>query len=146
LQFNLSHTEGMAAIAITHAGKVGIDVERIRRNLDPLQMAMRFFSAEESEWLRSQPRDRQFSAFFSCWTAKEAYIKARGGGLAIPLDGFGVIPDSPSAGLKLEIYGQPEESNRWSLWELDLGPELRAAVAVEAVNCMVRVGQWSALT
>ena len=145
LQFNLSHTEGVAAIAITRAGKVGIDVERIRRNLEPLQMAARFFSARESEWLRSQSKDRQFAAFFSCWTAKEAYIKARGGGLSIPLDSFGVIPDSPDGDSRLEIYGHPEESIRWSLWELDFGPQLRGAVAVEAVNCSVRVGRWSVL-
>jgi 4'-phosphopantetheinyl transferase len=144
LYFNLSHTDGTTVIALTRAGRVGVDVERIRANLDPLQLGRRFFSAEESKWLQSQPADQRFAAFFACWTAKEAYVKACGGGLSIPLDGFGVIPGSGVEELRLEIYGQPQESQRWSMWQLDLGPELRSAVAVEAVGCKLRLGRWSA--
>jgi 4'-phosphopantetheinyl transferase len=142
LYFNLSHTEGATVIAVTRAGRVGVDVERIRGNLDPLQLGARFFSPQESEWLRSRPADQRFAAFFACWTAKEAYIKARGGGLSIPLDGFGVIPRSSDSEWQLEIYGQPEESRHWSMWQLDLGPDLRSAVAVEAVGCQIRLGGW----
>jgi 4'-phosphopantetheinyl transferase len=141
--FNLSHTEGTAVIAVTRAGRVGIDVERVRKNLEPLQLAARFFSPSEVEWLQSQAIDQRFAAFFACWTAKEAYIKACGGGLSIPLDSFGVIAGSGDVQLHLEIYGKPEESKRWSMWQLDLGPDLRSAVAVEAVGCQVRVGRWS---
>jgi 4'-phosphopantetheinyl transferase len=143
LYFNLSHTEGTAVIAVTRAGRVGIDVERVRKNLEPLQLAARFFSPNEVEWLQSQATDQRFAAFFACWTAKEAYIKACGGGLSIPLDSFGVIADSGDAQIHLEIYDKPEESKRWSMWQLDLGPDLRCAVAVEAVGCQVRVGRWS---
>jgi 4'-phosphopantetheinyl transferase len=142
LYFNLSHTEGSTVIAITRAGRVGVDVERIRGNLDPLQLGARFFSVQESDWLRSQPVEQRFAAFFACWTAKEAYIKACGGGLSIPLDGFGVIPRSSNGELCLEIYGQPEDSGHWSMWQLDLGPDLRSAVAVEAVGCQIRLGRW----
>jgi 4'-phosphopantetheinyl transferase len=144
LYFNLSHTEGTTMIALTRAGRVGIDVERIRENLDPLQLGTRFFSAKESEWLRSQPADQRFAAFFACWTAKEAYIKACGAGLSAPLDGFAVIPRSSAGELHLEIYGKPEESAGWSMWQFDLGPDLRSAVAVEAVDCQIRIGRWSA--
>jgi 4'-phosphopantetheinyl transferase len=144
LHFNLSHTEGTTMIAVTRAGRVGVDVERIRENLDPLALGKRFFSPQESEWLGSQPVEKRFAAFFGCWTAKEAYVKACGSGLSVPLDGFGVIPQTGTAELHLEIYGKPEESKRWSMWQFDLGPELRSAVAVEAVNCKVRLGRWSA--
>jgi 4'-phosphopantetheinyl transferase len=143
LNFNLSHTDGTTVIAVTRAGRVGVDVEKIRENLDPLQLGKRFFSPKESEWLGSQPASQRFAAFFACWTAKEAYVKARGAGLSAPLDGFGVIPRPGTAELQLEIYGQPEESRRWSMWQLDLSPDLRTAVAVEAVNCRVRVGRGS---
>ncbi|HLW87859.1 MAG TPA: 4'-phosphopantetheinyl transferase superfamily protein [Terriglobales bacterium] len=143
VHFNLSHTEGATVIAVTRAGRVGVDVERIRENLEPLELAARFFSGQESEWLRSQPSAQRFAAFFACWTAKEAYVKACGSGLSTPLAGFGVIPVATDSELHLEIYGKPEESRRWSMWRLDLGPELRSAVAVEAVKCEVRVGQWS---
>lgn len=143
LYFNLSHTDGETVIAVTRAGRVGVDVERIRKNLDPLALGIRFFSPQESEWLQAQPPDQRFDAFFACWTAKEAYVKACGAGLSAPLDGFGVIPRAGESELHLEIYGKPAESKRWSMWQFDLGPELRSAVAVEAVNCKVRLGSWS---
>jgi 4'-phosphopantetheinyl transferase len=143
LHFNLSHTDGETMIALTRAGRIGVDVERIRENLDPLALGTRFFSPQESEWLRSQPADQSFAAFFACWTAKEAYVKACGSGLSAPLDGFGVIPSPGNAELHLDIYGHAEESKRWSMWQFDLGPDLRSAVAVEAVNCKIRLGRWS---
>lgn len=143
LHFNLSHTDGTTMIAVTRAGRVGVDVERIRENLDPWALGKRFFSQQESEWLRSRPLDQRFAAFFACWTAKEAYVKACGGGLSVALDGFAVIPRPGDAELHLEIFGKPEESKRWSMWQFDLGPDLRSAVAVEAVNCKVRLGRWS---
>jgi 4'-phosphopantetheinyl transferase len=142
LHFNLSHTDGATVIAITRAGQVGVDVERIRENMDPLQLGARFFSRQESEWLRSQPMSQRFAAFFACWTAKEAYVKACGSGLSAPLDGFAVAIRPGDAELHLEIYGKPAESRRWSMWRLDLGPELRGALAVEALNCELRLGRW----
>jgi 4'-phosphopantetheinyl transferase len=144
LYFNLSHTDGSTMIAVTRSGRIGVDVERIRKSLEPLALGARFFSRQESEWLRSQPAEQRFAAFFACWTAKEAYIKACGSGLSVMLDSFGVIPHPGNAALHLEIYGKPEESGRWSMWQLDVGPDLRSAVAVEAVNCQVRLGRWSA--
>lgn len=143
LHFNLSHTEGAAVIAITRARPVGVDVERIRQNLNPLELADRFFSREESEWLRAQPPSQQFSAFFACWTAKEAYVKACGGGLSMPLTGFAVIPRPGSAELQLQIDGHPEDARRWSLWQLDFGPDLRSALAVGGENLSVRIGEWA---
>jgi 4'-phosphopantetheinyl transferase len=144
LYFNLSHTDGTTAIAVTRSGRVGVDVERVRKNLEPVALAARFFSQKESDWLRSQPAERRFAAFFACWTAKEAYIKACGSGLSIALDSFGVIPQPGDGELNLQTYGKPEDSRRWSMWQLDLGPDLRSAVAVEAVNCQVRLGRWPA--
>jgi len=143
LRFNLSHTEGAAVVAVTRARRVGVDVERIRQNLNPLELADRFFSREESDWLRSQPVSQQFAAFFACWTAKEAYVKACGGGLSMPLTAFAVIPRSGNAKLQLQIYGDPESAGRWSLWQLDFGPDLRSALAVEGENPAVRIGEWS---
>jgi 4'-phosphopantetheinyl transferase len=142
LHFNLSHTDGATLIAVTRAGRIGVDVERIRQNLEPLALGARFFSQKESEWLQSQPVSQHFAAFFACWTAKEAYVKACGEGLSTPLSGFGVLPHPGHAELQLEIYGKPEESKRWSMWQLDLGQDLRGAVAVEAVDCELRLGHW----
>ena len=141
LRFNLSHTEGAAVLAVTRNRAVGVDVERIRENLEPLELADRFFSRQEAEWLRAQPESQRTSAFFACWTAKEAYIKACGGGLSIPLSEFNVIPQTGATELQLQIHGKPEESERWSMWPLDWGPNFRSALAVEGRNLTVRLGR-----
>lgn len=144
LHFNLSHTDGVTVFAMGRHRQVGVDVERIRDNTNVMELAERFFSTKEVQWLRSQATSEIASSFFSCWTAKEAYIKAQGEGLSLPLGSFGVLPvsDSPSCKLQLDVYDDPEESARWSMWQLDLGPELRGAVAVEGENCRVRLGHW----
>lgn len=143
LCFNLSHTEGTAAIVIARNRRVGIDVEKIRGNLSPLELATRFFSAEEREWLRSQPAPEQLAAFFSCWTAKESYIKAVGEGLAMSLTGFAIVPKIGTARLELNIYGQPEESKKWTVWQLELKAGTCAAIAAERDDVAIRIGEWS---
>jgi 4'-phosphopantetheinyl transferase len=144
LHFNLSHTQGATVFAVTRHRQVGVDVERIRDDTNAMELAGRFFSRPEVEWLQSQPASEQIASFFSCWTAKEAYIKAQGEGLSLPLSSFGVLPVDASASsrLQLRVYDDPEESKRWSMWRLDLGPDLRAALAVEGEGCRVRLGHW----
>jgi 4'-phosphopantetheinyl transferase len=144
LRFNLSHTEGVTVFAIARHRQVGVDVERIRMDTNAMELAERFFSHPEVQWLRSQPASEQIPAFFSCWTGKEAYIKAHGEGLSMPLSSFGVLPASAGASskLQLEVYDHPEETRRWSIWQLELGSGLRAALAVEGESCRVRLGQW----
>jgi len=142
LYFNLSHTEGTTTIAVTQAGRVGVDVERIRENLKPLELAERFFSSKEVAWLKAQPAAEQFSAFFACWATKESYIKAWGEGLSMPLQEFSLIPRGGNTRLQLEVFRNPDAAAAWSVWQLDLGPGLCSAVAVEAQECAVRVGRW----
>ena len=144
LRFNLSHTAGVTVFAVARHRQVGVDVERIRQDTDAIELAERFFSPPEVQWLRSQPAAQLIPSFFSCWTAKEAYIKAQGEGLSLPLSGFGVLPRASGSELQLEVYGDAEESRRWSMWQLELGAELRAALAVEGEGCRVRLGQWLA--
>lgn len=142
IRFNLSHTEGMAAMAIVRERDVGVDVERIRENVEANELADRFFSAKEAEWLRAQADSERAAAFFACWTAKEAYIKACGPGLSMPLAGFSVMPRGSNDRLQLEIFNDAEASRSWSIWRLDLGPELRGAVAVRGENVIARLGHW----
>jgi 4'-phosphopantetheinyl transferase len=142
LRFNLSHSAGVAVIAVVRHRQVGVDVERIRPDTNALELAERFFSPPEVQWLRSQPAAQHVPSFFTCWTAKEAYIKAQGEGLSLPLTSFGVLPRGGGSELQLDVYADAGESRRWSMWQLDLGPDLRAAVAVEGGNCRVRFGQW----
>lgn len=96
LRFNLSHTRGLLACAAAVDCEVGVDVERIDRRLAH-DVAGRFFSPHEVADLRVLPAEEQSRAFFDYWTLKEAYIKARGLGLAIPLDQFSFSLKSPAA-------------------------------------------------
>ncbi|MEM7120950.1 MAG: 4'-phosphopantetheinyl transferase superfamily protein [Pseudomonadota bacterium] len=88
LRFNLSHTNGLVACAITRSADVGIDVESLSRPTPGLDIAERFFSPDEFAMLQKAPADEQHQLFFAIWTLKEAYIKARGMGLSLPLDQF----------------------------------------------------------
>lgn len=88
LRFNLSHTPGLVACAVTIGREVGVDVEHIARHVVHPNIPERFFSAREVADLRALPVDQQASVFFDYWTLKESYIKARGLGLALPLGQF----------------------------------------------------------
>ncbi len=87
LRFNLSHTDGLIACAVTIGREVGVDVEHVGRRLTQ-DVAGRFFAPAEVARLHSLPDDEQSMVFFDYWTLKEAYIKARGFGLALPLGDF----------------------------------------------------------
>jgi 4'-phosphopantetheinyl transferase len=142
LRFNLSHTEGATVFAIARKRNVGIDVERIRDNPDVMELAARFFSGEEVQWLRSQPTTEISASFFRVWTGKEAYIKAQGDGLSKLLSSFSVLPSDEGSRLRLNVYDDPEESKRWRMYKLDLGLDLQAALAVEGDGARVRLGNW----
>ena len=142
IRFNLSHSDGIALYAIARGREVGIDVERIRRDLAVAEIAERFFSPREGAMLRTLPGELQRQAFFRGWTRKEAYIKARGDGLALPLDAFDVslVPEEPDAVLR--IQRDPAEASRWSFQELAPAPGYAAAIAVEGHGWRLACWQW----
>ena len=88
--FNLAHSGGLAAFAISRRRKLGIDVERIQAESAGEDIARRYFSAREVGDLQALPPEEKIAGFFRCWTRKEAYLKALGTGLQTPLDGFSV--------------------------------------------------------
>jgi 4'-phosphopantetheinyl transferase len=115
VSFNLSHTEGLALIALTLGRQVGIDVERMRAERPLAALTERLFPPGEAEaWAQLAP-GRQCAAFYEAWTRKEALLKAQGTGLAGPLDkGCGAA-----------------EAEGWSVAGLAPGAGYAAAVAVE---------------
>lgn len=87
LRFNLSHTRGLTVCAIVKDCDIGVDVEDAHRHA-PLEVADSYFAPLEVQALKTLPASQQPERFFVYWTLKEAYIKARGMGLALPLDQF----------------------------------------------------------
>jgi len=88
LRFNLSHSADLAIAAIVRESRIGVDVERVRTDAPCMEIAEQYFSAGEIAQLKSVSSDQQTEAFFDCWTRKEAYVKACGAGLSVPLNSF----------------------------------------------------------
>lgn len=138
LRFNLSHSGSLGACAVALDCEIGVDVEQIRPMRDLLDIARRFFSAAECADLEAVSPGERDLAFFNCWTRKEAYIKAIGGGLSIPLDSFQVslIPGEPARLLK-NREGDP---HTWNLEAFEAGAGYRGAAAYNGAprNLIVR--------
>ena len=143
LRFNVSHSHGLALYALTRHRAIGVDLERKRPELAEKQIAERFFSSQEIATLHTLSSSAWEEAFFACWTRKEAYIKALGKGLSLPLDQFEVSlrPGEPAE--MLNVAWDPEECSRWSLQELFLGPSYAAALCVEGHGWQLKHQQWT---
>jgi 4'-phosphopantetheinyl transferase len=114
LQFNLSHTMGLVACAVAWRRPVGIDVESFERTGVDVELAANYFSPQEIAQLRSLSAAAQAERFLEYWTLKEAYLKARGTGLSLPLDGFSIHlqPEQPIA-----ISFAPSLDDDPSVWQ-----------------------------
>lgn len=131
LRFNMSHSHGLALYAFALNRRVGVDLERVWRDLADAQIAERFFSPCEVSSLRALPAHQQEQAFFNCWTRKEAYVKAMGKGLSLPLNQFDVSLRPGEPAMLLGTAWDPQEASRWSMQELHLGPAYVGALCVE---------------
>lgn len=135
LAFNLSHSEDQGVLALTCNREVGVDLERIRAARDLPALARRFFAPGEVAALAEFDSPLFEQAFFTCWTRKEALLKAFGSGLQLPLDGFCVSVDPEKAAQLLSTEFRPAEAQRWSLSDVVLDPSagrhFRSALAVE---------------
>jgi 4'-phosphopantetheinyl transferase len=145
INFNLSHSGEFMLLAVTSGRQVGIDIELINQEFATTEVAERFFSHREILSLRSQAPQLQTEGFFNCWTRKEAYIKARGEGLSLPLDQFDVSLE-PSRAALLANRLSPGEVSRWSLQELHPAHGYCAAVAVEGFSWRLRLLAFSSRT
>jgi 4'-phosphopantetheinyl transferase len=129
LRFNLSHTEGRSIVAVARGVDIGVDVESTASGRGVSGIAERYFSAAEIAQLSQHPE-----WFFDFWTLKEAYIKARGFGLAIPLNSFSFSlanPDRPAVSFHGECEDRPD---RWH-FVLDRGSDYRMALAAATDTC-----------
>jgi 4'-phosphopantetheinyl transferase len=135
LAFNLSHTRGLVACAVAWDAELGVDVETVRDN-PPLSVAQSYFAGPEIDALQALAPDARADAFYATWTLKESFIKARGQGLAIPLDSFAVRLQPPA----LLPYGAMAATHTdWRFAQLRPLPGFIGAV------CWSRVGGPAAI-
>lgn len=137
LRFNLSHTDELIVMAVTLDQEVGVDVEYLPRLGHMLEIADRFFSPTEVKQLRSLPEDQQRLRFFDLWTLKEAYVKACGMGLSIPLDHFSYA-FSPQG--EISIAFAPERNDQpelWQFWQISPTPEHKISMAIKSEQVKV---------
>lgn len=142
LCFNISHSGEMALYALTRNADIGVDIEHRRARLAGDDIAARYFAAEEVSALHALPSHRRTEAFFRCWTRKEAFIKARGEGLLLPLHSFVVsLAPEPPEGL-LSIDGSAAAAAEWSLSGLPVPAGYTAALAVKARGRRLTIRDW----
>lgn len=132
VEFNLSHTEGIAMLGIDREAEIGVDVEMVRAMEDAGSIARDNFSASEVAVWESLPQSDRSDGFFACWTRKEAVVKALGGGLSIPLDSFQVTLKPAEPAQLVAIGGTADTAGEWSMWGERVLPECWAAAAVQA--------------
>ena len=130
VHFNLSHSGALMVLGVTHVGPIGVDVEQLQELPDRDGLMARFFSAAEQRAIRELPRSHRTEAFYSCWTRKEAYLKALGLGLSGSLDAFDVSV-APESARVLAVRGHVEKARGWSMFDLQARSGYAGALAIK---------------
>jgi 4'-phosphopantetheinyl transferase len=138
LEFNIAHSHGLALMAFSLGSALGVDVEFVRSDFATEEIAERYFAPQELAELLSLPPAQRPEGFFCGWTRKEAYVKALGDGLQIPLASFRVSL-TPSQSAVLECA----DSGRWSLYSLSPAPDFAGALVAEDKDWRVRCWHWA---
>jgi 4'-phosphopantetheinyl transferase len=123
LHFNVSHTDGLIVCLVSSEREVGVDTELLSRALTLLSLAPRVFAPDELRELRALPEKDQAQRAVLLWTLKESYIKARGMGLAIPLESFAFHFDHDRIGLKIAPKLNDDGAN-WAFQSRTLGSHI----------------------
>lgn len=133
VRFNLSHSDGLAVLAVTADAEIGVDFEVIKPVRDMDCIAKQFFSAGEYAALQNIPAAGALEMFYNCWTRKEAFIKALGTGLSTPLDNFGVPLEPSEQNLIRRSNVRVDGSSPWALFHWKPTSDSVAAVVVSAI-------------
>jgi 4'-phosphopantetheinyl transferase len=139
LQFNVSHSGDIVFVAVSAGRQIGVDVERIRDDVETDCIAERFFSSREQADLAALPPHERCDAFFRCWSRKEAFIKARGEGLSLPLHRFDVSIGLGELPLLLATRPDPAEAGRWAIQDVHVDAGYAASVAVEGADWKLKI-------
>jgi 4'-phosphopantetheinyl transferase len=124
LRFNISHTRSLVACVVTREIDCGIDVELRRQVEDMEELAARVLSPTEMSQLMALPTPQRPTRFFSYWTLKEAYVKARGLGLSLPLEALSFDVDRRDIAItidpSLNDHGRGWQFEQWAPTEQHL--------------------------
>jgi len=136
-EFNVSHSGNLAVYAFGRCAALGVDVEEVREMEDALEVARRFFAPAEVADLESAAAAERQRLFFTCWVRKEAFVKARGEALSIPLDSFRVqfLPGCPPC--LMDADGSLKRD--WQIHELPMPAGFEAALACRSGPLHVRI-------
>ncbi len=131
VRFSVSRSGNLSLVAVSFGNEIGVDLERVREDVECDKVAETCFSPSESKVLRELPASLRRRAFFNCWTRKEAYVKGLGKGVSVPLTKFDVSL-APGEDINLlNVEWDPADTSRWRLGELQLGSEYVGALAVK---------------
>ncbi|MGE0767227.1 MAG: 4'-phosphopantetheinyl transferase superfamily protein [Hyphomicrobiaceae bacterium] len=133
LHFNLSHTTGVAVLAVGRMAEIGIDIETVDRQVDVEGIGRCVFTAEEIGWVSSGRGEAAVHRFFELWTLKEAYMKARGLGFSLDPQSFGLASADGRLGLSCAPACEPEPS-RWQFFLSNPNPLTKISLAIASRN------------
>ncbi|MCY3752212.1 MAG: 4'-phosphopantetheinyl transferase superfamily protein [Gammaproteobacteria bacterium] len=142
--FNVSHSHGLALVALTVGGRLGVDLEKVRPEVEWEDLAGRYFAEAEIRALENRPQGDGLKAFYACWTRKEAFVKALGAGVSYGLEQFDVSVDPDEDYAALTIRGKDEDAAGWLVKNLPVPDSHAAALAVDRPACKFRF--WRAGT
>lgn len=131
IHFNLSHSENLAIYALSSLHPVGVDIEHFRADIDIGAVAKQFFSSVEQSELHESRPSAHAKVFFQYWTRKEAYLKARGLSLALPMNEVNIDFNSHSIGVIKAKSSTSDTNICHTVVDLHFGPGLAAALAIE---------------
>ena len=143
LKFNVSHSADQVIYALG-LGEVGVDLEYVRPIPEMQALIDQYFSVAERSAFGSVSPDQKLKAFYNCWTRKEAYVKACGDGLLIPLDQFDVSIEPELPARLLRVQGTLGDQLPWSLHSFDLSTEAVAALVCLRDDEPHLCGRWPA--
>ncbi len=147
LNFNISHSMDLVVLALCSDVVIGVDVENIHRSVFSLTLAEHYFSVNEVNYLKTLPHSQQQAKIVEIWTLKEAYLKARGLGLRVPLKHFSFsLRREGEISVRFSKLLKDDESI-WRLWLLQVGQDYRVALALPVQdrkhNYQVEINEWA---
>ena len=133
ITFNMSHAYGRALVAVTRGQEVGVDLERIRSDVEAAKLSKRYFTSSEHAAVMQSPWEQRTKVFFRYWVAKEAVLKAQGIGLQA-LGQCEILMTGDGEGKEVLVHASPPLKTNWTVRLLICDEGWEAAVSAQSLN------------